>query len=128
MHDEISTGARVGAFLSADEKSIHLLGYGVYEGDVAVDPGARGPFAEAARVAGMPNPSILLDSGDRVWGCECWWSSEATVASLCREREVGRASLADARREYDRRCAEEGGDGAGTEDDAGAAAAPTEER
>ncbi len=44
------------------------------------------------------NPKILLDSGDVVWGCECWWGPEAEVKAE-REKldEIIDISLADAR-------------------------------
>lgn len=66
-------GTRVGAILGGNDKVVRFLGYGVYEGD-EVPPADIGGFN-----LGYPNPKIKLDSGKIVWGCECWWGSEAAV-------------------------------------------------
>ena len=68
-------GARIGAILGSDDKTVKLLGYGVYEGDF-VPPETTGGFN-----TGRPNPRLKLDSGKVVWGCECWWGSEAKMKS-----------------------------------------------
>lgn len=69
-------GDRVGAILKANEKTVHLLGYGVFDGDVE-----HPEF-------GFPNPRITLDSGGHVWGCECWWGPEEKVRASIGEREI----------------------------------------
>lgn len=62
-------GTRVGAILSAGGGTVHLLGYGTYEGDKPLfdKPGA------------LLNPKITLDNGKVVWGCECWWGPEDNI-------------------------------------------------
>ena len=69
---------RVGALLGVDGelKVIQFLGYGKYVGDQVPDEGAVGGLAELARAMLKENPKIELDSGQVVWGCECWWSPE----------------------------------------------------
>jgi hypothetical protein len=64
---EPKTGDRVGAILSKEGKECKLLGYGVYEGDHPLEmfPGFM-----------TDNPRIRLDSGETVWGWECWWGPE----------------------------------------------------
>jgi hypothetical protein len=76
-------GHRV-AVISADRKS--FLGYGEYLGDFDCEP-MRLWMAEKAREMGehklandfesgklsRTNPKIRLDSGQELWGCECWW-------------------------------------------------------
>lgn len=64
---DLKAGDRVGAILSQNAKECEFLGYGVYEGDhpVEIIPGFS-----------SDNPRIKLDSGEIVWGCECWWGSE----------------------------------------------------
>lgn len=57
-----------------DIKGTHarLFGYGVYEGEFV-------PPAEINEVFNdlqIPNPRLKLDSGQTVWGCECWWGDE----------------------------------------------------
>jgi len=57
-------GVKVGV-LSPDMRT--LLGYGIYEGDF------EHPVLKRL------NPRMLLDSGERVWGCECWWGAEVAA-------------------------------------------------
>jgi len=71
-------GQRVGAILGAKEGIVEFLGYGVYEGD-HIPEEAVGFMADASRVCKWTNPRIRLDSGKVVYGCECWWGSEAKV-------------------------------------------------
>jgi hypothetical protein len=90
---ERKPGTRVGALLSMRELDggtvIEVLGYGEYVGDEIPDEEARG-LAEKARQAGEPNPKIVLDNGDVVWGGECWWGPERKFrAMLKRYRKAG---------------------------------------
>jgi hypothetical protein len=32
-------------------------------------------ISEKARTAEEGNPLLVTDSGDYIWGCECWWDS-----------------------------------------------------
>lgn len=77
-------GMRVGAILSADEKTVKLLGYGVYLGD-EVPPASVDEFLSRF---GMTNPKIALDNGNTVWGCQCWWASEEKVREMIGGREI----------------------------------------
>ncbi|MDO9139901.1 MAG: hypothetical protein U1E09_00370 [Methylococcales bacterium] len=77
-------GDRVGAILKANETTVHLLGYGIYDGDI------ENP------VLGFPNPRITLDNGSHVWGCECWWGSEDKIRKMIGDREVVVAPLESA--------------------------------
>ena len=37
----------------------------------------------------LENPKLVLDNGDIVWGCECWWGSEKAVeASIARYSKI----------------------------------------
>ncbi len=94
-------GDRVGAVLSAKDGVVNFLGYGVYAGDEIPDEKAVGFFAETLRLLGSTNPKIILDNGDVVWGCECWWGSEATVRSMLEgkeaDKEVVIVAIADMR-------------------------------
>jgi hypothetical protein len=53
---------RVLAIRDANKTEINIYGYGKYEGD---EP--------CPMMGGIRNPKIVLDNGDVVWGCECWW-------------------------------------------------------
>jgi len=82
-------GDRVGAVLSSDDKQVNILGFGKYVGDEIPDADAGG-LGPLCREAGCPNPKIVLDNGDVVWGCECWWGGEEEVRSrLFQARESG---------------------------------------
>jgi hypothetical protein len=37
---------------------------------------------------GIPNPTIKLDTGKTVYGCECWWGSESKVKEMIGDRIV----------------------------------------
>lgn len=67
----MNIGDRVGAICGIDkEGKLEVFGYGVYQGSSTTD----GPLGEA-----LPNPKILLDSGEVVYGSECWWGPEDKV-------------------------------------------------
>ena len=74
-------GRRVGAILKADENTVHLLGYGTYEGDEVPGTG----FLHEANIT---NPKIKLDDGRVVWGYQCWWGDEEATKKSIGNREV----------------------------------------
>jgi hypothetical protein len=63
-------GDRVGAILDTDAeaKVVRWFGWGTYDGDFPY-PG----------LAGMLNPRITLDTGETVWGAECWWGDRGAI-------------------------------------------------
>lgn len=71
-------GARVGAIQSADEDTVQLYGYGVYDGE-------HPPFED---MPGFKNPRITLDNGKQVWGMQCWWGSEEQIRNHIGDRDV----------------------------------------
>ena len=77
---------RVGAVLGSENGVVRFFGFGVLEGDKL--PGADaaplpcGPIGEILISMEKKNPRILLDSGQYVWGCECWWGSEEKVKEM----------------------------------------------
>lgn len=87
-----TVGERVGAVISAQDGIVEFLGYGVFQG-YEVPPEETGGFN-----LGIPNPKILLDNGDVVWGCECWWSKEADMKkALATAKEIKDVRIADIR-------------------------------
>ena len=80
-------GDRVGAIQSADEKQVHLFGYGTYQGEESPDEHAGG-LCEIIREAGGTNPKIQLDDGHVVWGGECWWGPEQKIKDIIGNRKV----------------------------------------
>lgn len=71
-------GQRVGAVCGSVDNGIEFFGYGVYVGDEEMPVGAPGVFGPAQQ-GDPPNPKIVLDSGEVVWGCQCWWGPEEKV-------------------------------------------------
>ena len=120
-------GDRVGALISYDPetKKCEFLGYGIYEGNLVIDDTACGDVAEMNRgmfdaaeklleEEGMleefreefqehiKNPRILLDNGDQVWGCECWWDSESNMKEKLKDAELVTVSISAVRNEWQR--------------------------
>lgn len=84
-------GDRIGAILSSDEHEVRFLGYGTYLGEEV--PPKEGPATPARYVSkiGHKNPKLHMDSGEIVWGCECWWSDIENVKNeMIVWRESGR--------------------------------------
>jgi hypothetical protein len=89
-------GDRVGAVLSMSSNEVRLLGYGIYQGD-KVPPAGLGWITDLLAELKCTNPCIQLDNGDIVWGCECWWGSEAVVRARIGDRKVVEVRISDAR-------------------------------
>lgn len=70
MAHVFKVGDRVTAFKSIGDTEVKLYGHGKYLGDF---------FNEQIQAN---NPKIELDSGDIIWGCECWWMEEITQDTL----------------------------------------------
>lgn len=83
---EVTSGTRVGAFLSMKGGVVEFLGWGRYLGE-EIPNGAAGLLSELAVELGMQSPKIQLDDGEVVWGCECWWGPEGRVQSLLDEAD-----------------------------------------
>ena len=74
-------GTRVIALVSVKAGVVESFGAGEYVGD-EIPPKEIGGFN-----MGAPNPKILLDSGETVWGCECWWGPEEQIRKRYPEKE-----------------------------------------
>lgn len=77
-------GTRVGAMVSATDTEVRMFGYGIYEGNEIPPSDVQGRSVPMT----YPNPKIKLDSGEVVWGCECWWGSEETIKAKVGDRNV----------------------------------------
>ena len=78
----MNIGERVGAIESQEEGVTKFYGYGTFQGHT-IPPENVGGFN-----FGRPNPTIRLDSGDIVYGCECWWGPEKEVAKMIAGTEI----------------------------------------
>jgi len=73
---------RVLAFICVENDVVHSLGEGNYVGDFVIPEEIA--VEMPAYPKGLPVPKIELDSGDVVWGCECWWGAiEQVMEKLC---------------------------------------------
>ncbi len=70
----MKVGDRVGALCDTNSEKTRIYGYGVYEGDFP-----------CPNLGDIPNPRIKLDSGQVVWGCECWWGAEDKIKRVVEE-------------------------------------------
>lgn len=84
-------GQRVGAISHGEGDTVWIFGFGVYDGD-HVPPEGVGGFN-----TGHPNPRIKLDGGKVVWGCECWWGSEAKIREQIAGKTVVEVDIDEAR-------------------------------
>ena len=85
----MNIGDRVGAILSYGQDGVcSFLGYGVYEGETIPTDASIRFFGISLNQFNYPNPTILLDNGKRVYGCECWWASEAKVKTMLVDAKV----------------------------------------
>ena len=48
----------------------------------------KSPPDEICQELGLKNPKIRLDSGEVVWGYECWWGPEEKVTETIGDRKV----------------------------------------
>ena len=84
-------GSRVFAVQKADDDKVCVYGRGVYEGDFEPPGGMHGFTWEELGIAEgerPKNPRIRLDSGEVVWGMQCWWGPEERFDEWMAGREV----------------------------------------
>jgi hypothetical protein len=67
--------------MSSNAKQIAFLGYGTLV-ESRIPAEAVGFLAESLRELGRDNPTIELDSGKIVFGCECWWGPEDEIRKI----------------------------------------------
>lgn len=90
---EHQLGRRVGAFLSATQTEVSLLGYGVHEGEFIVPKDVN----EFLHTTSTPVPRIKLDNGDVIWGCECYWGDEEKVKKHVSNLTIKNVSISEHR-------------------------------
>lgn len=73
-------GERVVAIRNVDgvAQKLYSFGEGVYVGNEVPHDGA-GPLVDMLIQHNLPSPKINLDSGQSVYGCECWWGPVSQV-------------------------------------------------
>jgi len=76
-------GAKIGERVcvicgKAEDGVIDVFGYGVRIEDAIPEPGVLFMGIDMHEL-GCPSPTLRLDNGDTVYGCECWWGSEKRI-------------------------------------------------
>ena len=89
-------GERVSTIRNADVDTVYTFGLGVYEGDFIPDPSLRG-IAGLLGEMKKSNPRIKLDSGEVVYGCECYWAPEAYLLNEFGTRRFVQVSIVEYR-------------------------------
>jgi hypothetical protein len=74
---------RVVCISNVGKDSYELVGHGQITGRSKCSPDV---FVFGRSMAGIENPEIKLDSGEVIWGCECWYDSEDVMKMLLGER------------------------------------------
>lgn len=76
----ISQGTRIFAICDIDEdkKEVVCFGGGIYADEEETPPGV---FMAGLEIR-SDSPKLVLDSGDVVYGCECWWGPENNMLTL----------------------------------------------
>ena|SRR5882672_10575087 len=94
----MNVGDRVGAILGSEAGVVSFLGFGVYAGrEVPTATGSNSMTSDLAELK-FSNPKILLDNGDVVWGCECWWGPEDKIrAEIAKYDRVETVRIGDFR-------------------------------
>ena len=94
----LEIGDRIGVILHAENDTIYIYGYGEYKGESVPSVQAKGIIASILRDSNIENPQILLDTGETIWGCECWWGPEEKVkVQLKNYKNVVTVSLSEER-------------------------------
>ncbi len=90
---------RIGAISHKKNETVYFFGYGVYVGEEVPPPGVKFLGIELHDLQ-EENPKLLLDNGDVVWGCECWWGEEGHVQRGMEGKTVEMISIIEAREKY----------------------------
>lgn len=90
-------GDKVFAVSHGDNDNIYFLGFGVYESDEIPSEDTLGMMASLLRMREQKNPKLVLDNGESVWGCECYWGPTDQFRSFANMRKIVPSTVADYR-------------------------------
>ena len=85
----VSVGTRIGCWVDRTERTIGLVGYGLYVDDT-VPPVTVNPYMAFYAVA---VPHFKLDDDTEVWGCEVEWGEEPSARKIVDRRTLCSADL-----------------------------------
>jgi len=92
-------GDKVFVVAWGDNDNIYFLGFGVYEGDEVPGEDVAGMMGSLLRMREQKNPKLVLDNGDSIWGCECYWGPTDQFRSFSNMRKIVPITVADYREE-----------------------------
>ena len=88
----LTLGTRVGVMLCYDLHTVYFFGYGTYVG--RGEPlEAVGPAAELACLNGRGDDKIVLDNGQAIYGCECWYADETAMKNRLAAIDAGQGAV-----------------------------------
>lgn len=93
----IKIGDRVGAYISNRDGAVEFLGYGVIS-DFDIPRDGVGYVCNAFIRENRKDAIILLDTGDVVCGCECFWSTEDAVKKTLDGQQIEVVYISDIRK------------------------------
>lgn len=93
----VKQGDRIVIIAYADTSAVTLLGHGTFEGYGTPDDKAAGAFAREARLQQLSVPVLKLNTGELVYGSECYWMEEHKFAAFKGKRTVETITLAEYR-------------------------------
>lgn len=92
MTSDVKVGERVYALASRDGGKVQAFGGGTLMGENVV-PKGRGLFG--VDIDGLTNICIVLDTGERVFGHECYWGAEDSILEKIKGDTVELITIAD---------------------------------
>ena len=93
---KVQLGDRVIALADIKDNVAKIFGYGTYIGELIPDyEGERGTMSDTLKKLQIPNPTIELDNGDSVYGCECWWGAESDIKNKIKDCEIKTITIQD---------------------------------
>ncbi len=91
-----SDGPEVAVVVSLDDDTLYFLGYGRV-GPAQVPPEGLGMLTDALHAANERTPTITMDTGETVYGCECWYGDAAEFDATANESDLESVTVAEMR-------------------------------
>jgi len=66
-------GDQVGVIASYVDGKLELFGFGTYQGSSVPETDEVMLWGAPLKELGIESPCILLENGEKLYGCECWW-------------------------------------------------------
>ena len=98
----MKTNNRVYVVYSLDDDVVESFGLGTYLCQAVPDETAMGLMADFCRQQKREVPKIQLDSGEIIWGCECYFDSEEFMKKVIHGKEIKMVNIEELRNDYQR--------------------------